>query len=440
MTLITDTFHIEGMHCASCATRIERMLNKLAGVSATVNLATERATVSYPDTITVDDIIAAVAEIGYGATLPRAIRDSRDSKEDASPADDTAPTGLAPHTLRFPLGGGVALSIPVVALSLLPALQFTNWQWFALALTVPTVAWGGYQFHRTAWLNLLRRTTTMDTLVSLGTLTALGWSIYALFFGTAGLPGMHDMFVLLGPHADGSGNLYLEGAAGVTTFVLVGRYLEARATRQAGAALRALMNLGAKDVAVLTDGAHGMREERIPVTQLPVGMHFVVRPGEKIATDGVVVTGTSAVDTSLLTGETAPVEVAPGDAVVGATINRGGRLVVRATRVGNDTHLVHITRLVEQAQAGKTTVQRFVDRVSGVFVPAVMGVAVVTFVVWLLATGNLSAASTAAVAVLIIACPCALGLATPTALMVGTGRGAQFGILITGPEVLESAK
>ncbi|CQD18368.1 ATPase P [Mycolicibacterium conceptionense] len=329
-----------------------------------------------------------------------------------------------------------ALTIPVVAMAMIPALQFTNWQWLSLTLAAPVVVWGALPFHRAAWTNLRHGTATMDTLISMGTIAAFGWSLYALFWGTAGMPGMTHPFTLSISHSDGTGNIYLEVAAGVTTFILAGRYFEARSKRRAGAALRALLELGAKDVAVLRNGA----EQRIPIESLAVGDEFVVRPGEKIATDGEVVDGSSAVDASMLTGESVPVEIGPGDQVVGATVNVGGRLVVRAKRIGSDTQLAQMARLVEDAQSGKAQAQRLADKVSAVFVPIVIALAVGTLGFWLGTGGSVAAAFTAAVAVLIIACPCALGLATPTALLVGTGRGAQLGILIKGPEVLESTR
>ncbi|BBZ00882.1 carbonate dehydratase [Mycolicibacterium chitae] len=414
---------IGGMTCASCAMRIEKKLNKLDGVTATVNYATEKATVSMPAGYDPAALIAEVEKTGYTATLP------------AEEADEGRPdpelTGL-----RRRLIGAVVLSIPVIALAMVPALQFNYWQWVSLALTLPVVVWAAWPFHKAAWTNLRHGAATMDTLISLGTSSALLWSMYALFFGTAGAPGMKHPFELTVARSDGAGNIYLEVAAGVTMFVLAGRYFEKRSKRQAGAALRALMELGAKDVAVL----RGDTEVRIPVDELQVGDEFVVRPGEKFATDGVITTGSSAVDASMLTGESIPVEVTVGDAVTGATVNAGGRLVVRATRIGSDTQLAQMAKLVEDAQSGKADVQRLADRVSAVFVPIVIAIAVATLAGWLLAGFPASAAFTAAVAVLIIACPCALGLATPTALLVGTGRGAQLGVLIKGPEVLESTR
>ena len=428
---------LTGMTCASCANRIERKLNKLDGVTALVNFATERAKVTYPIELTADDLVSTVEAAGYGATVHRRAGTGPEAATDDH-GDDGEDTSLL--MLRHRLFVSIALTVPVIAMAMVPPLQFINWQWLSLVLAAPVVLWGGWQFHRAAWTNLRHGTSTMDTLISVGTLAALGWSVYALFFGTAGEPGMKHAFELTVSRTDGSGNIYLEAAAGVTTFILAGRYMEARAKRRAGAALRALMELGAKEVTVLRDGPGGQVEELIPVDQLAVGMRFVVRPGEKIATDGVVDEGVSAVDASLLTGESVPVEVRPGDAVVGATVNAGGRIIVSATRVGADTQLAQMARLVEDAQTGKAAVQRLADRISGVFVPIVIALAAATLGFWLGADAGTAQAFTAAVAVLIIACPCALGLATPTALMVGTGRGAQFGILIKGPEVLESTR
>ena len=427
----TGTIELEigGMTCASCAARVEKKLNKLEGVTATVNYATEKARVSFPRSLTPEDLVATVEKTGYTATVPA-----------PSPEEHAAATAPAPddptRVLRQRLLVSAVLTVPVVALAMVPAWQFTYWQWLSLTLAAPVVVWGGWPFHCAAWTNLRHGATTMDTLVSLGTLAAFGWSLYALFLGTAGVPGMRHPFELTIARSDGSGNLYLEAAAGVTTFLLAGRYVEARSKRQSGAALRALLELGAKEVSVLRDG----REERIPTARLAVGDRFVVRPGEKVATDGTVEDGVSAVDAAMLTGESVPVEVGPGDTVVGGTVNAGGRIVVAATRVGADTQLAQMSRLVEDAQNGKAEVQRLADRVSGVFVPAVIGLAVATLGLWIGTGAGASAAFTAAVAVLIIACPCALGLATPTALMVGTGRGAQLGLLIRGPEVLESTR
>ncbi|WP_043717726.1 heavy metal translocating P-type ATPase [Nocardia asiatica] len=417
---------IGGMTCASCAARIEKKLNKLDGVTATVNYATEKARVEVSGDVSPDELIATVEQAGYTAALPAQPERSREAVTEEDPA----------AALRTRLLVSLALSVPVIAMAMIPALQFTNWQWLSLTLAAPVVVWGALPFHRAAWTNLRHGAATMDTLISMGTLAALGWSLYALFWGTAGTPGMTHPFEFTVSRMDGTGSIYLEAAAGVTTFLLAGRFFEARAKRRAGAALRALLELGAKEVSVLRNGT----ERRIPVEQLTVGDRFVVRPGEKIATDGVVVEGSSAVDASMLTGESVPVEVGPHDTVVGATVNVGGRLVVRATRIGSDTQLAQMAKLVEDAQTGKAQAQRLADRISGIFVPIVIALSVATLGFWLGTGGSVAAAFTAAVAVLIIACPCALGLATPTALMVGTGRGAQLGILIKGPEVLESTR
>ncbi|MFP5375697.1 MAG: heavy metal translocating P-type ATPase, partial [Acidimicrobiia bacterium] len=430
---------IGGMTCASCAARIEKRLNKLDGVTATVNYATEQAKVAVPEGVSVEDLIAQVEAAGYTARLPRPPVRPAGGDEGAGPAapgDEAGADETAP--LRRRLLTSLALSVPVVAFAMVPALQFDGWQWISLTLAAPVVVWGALPFHRAAWVNLRHAAATMDTLISVGVLAAFGWSLYALLWGTAGEIGMTHGFSWTADRGEGGSQIYLEVAAGVTTFILAGRYFEARAKRRSGAALRALLELGAKDVAVVRDGA----ETRVPVEELVVGDRFVVRPGEKVATDGVVEEGTSAIDASLLTGESLPVEVAPGDPVTGGTVNAGGRLVVRATRVGADTALAHIARLVQDAQAGKAAVQRLADRVSAVFVPIVIALAVGTLGFWLTAaaTDAATVAFTAGVAVLIIACPCALGLATPTALMVGTGRGAQLGILIKGPEVLESTR
>jgi Cu+-exporting ATPase len=420
---------IGGMTCASCAARVEKKLNRMDGVTATVNFATEKAKVSYPEGVRVADLIATVVKTGYTAEEP---------PPPAPPEEAAPPVADDPETaaLRERLTVSALLALPVVLMSMIPALQFDNWQWLSLTLAAPVVVWGGLPFHRAALTNARHGAATMDTLVSVGTLAAFGWSLWALFFGDAGMPGMRHGFEFTVSRTDGASTLYLEVAAGVIAFILLGRFLEARSKRRAGAALRALMELGAKDVLVLRDG----REVRIPVARLTVGDRFVVRPGEKIATDGTVVEGASAVDASMLTGESVPVDVSVGDTVTGATVNAGGRLVVEATRIGADTQLARMARLVEDAQNGKAEVQRLADRVSGVFVPVVLLIALGTFAAWIAVTGDTVAAFTAAVAVLIIACPCALGLATPTALMVGTGRGAQLGILIKGPEVLESTR
>jgi P-type Cu+ transporter len=414
---------IDGMTCASCAHRIEKKLNRLDGVTATVNFATEKAHVEYGNAVTPEQLVATVGEAGYRAHLPEV------ALETATEMDPTA-------SLRQRLVISAVLTAPVIAMAMIPALQFTYWQWLSLTLAAPVVVWGAWPFHRAAWANLRHGSATMDTLISMGTLAALGWSVYALFWGTAGMPGMKHAFELTIARTDGTGNIYLEAAAGVTTFILAGRYFEARAKRRAGAALEALLKLGAKDVALLRNDV----EQRIPIDKLLVGDEFVVRPGEKIATDGVVVDGSSAVDASMLTGESVPVDVGPGDQVVGGTVSLDGRLVVRANRIGSDTQLAQMARLVEDAQNGKAHAQRLADKISGVFVPIVIALSVVTLGFWIGTGGSVAAAFTAAVAVLIIACPCALGLATPTALMVGTGRGAQLGILIKGPEVLESTR
>ncbi|WP_329276608.1 heavy metal translocating P-type ATPase [Streptomyces sp. NBC_01451] len=429
---------IGGMTCASCAARVEKKLNRMDGVLATVNYATEKAKIAYADGVGVDELIATVVKTGYTAEEPPppvVVDEATDVGRDADPE-------LA--GLRQRLLVSVLLAAPVVLMSMIPALQFDNWRWLSLTLASPVVVWGGLPFHRAAFTNARHGAATMDTLVSVGTLAAYGWSLWALFRGDAGKPampgmdgmGIRESFSFTASRTGGTSEIYLEVAAGVVAFILLGRYLEARAKRRSGAALRALMELGAKDVSVLRGG----REVRVPVGELAIGDRFVVRPGEKIATDGTVVEGASAVDASMLTGESVPVDVSAGDAVTGATVNAGGRLVVEATRVGTDTQLARMARLVEDAQNGKAQVQRLADRISGIFVPVVLLIAVGTFGAWLGVTGDTVAAFTAAVAVLIIACPCALGLATPTALMVGTGRGAQLGILIKGPEVLESTR
>ncbi|MFE2506431.1 heavy metal translocating P-type ATPase [Streptomyces rubiginosohelvolus] len=476
---------IGGMTCASCAARVEKKLNRMDGVTATVNYATEKARVTFGEGLKLGDLVATVEKTGYTARpvaqppvpapapAPESTREAGPgpapevSPEPASeptpgsapvpapeltpesasePASDPTPDSVARDVeaeqdaslaaLRRRLVVSAVLAAPVVLLAMAPALQFDFWQWLSLTLAAPVVVWGGLPFHRAAWTNARHGAATMDTLVSLGTLAAFGWSLWALFLGDAGMPGMRHGFDFTVSRADATSTIYLEVAAGVITFILLGRYLEARAKRKSGAALRALMHLGAKDVAVLRGG----REVRVPVGTLVVGDRFVVRPGEKIATDGTVVEGSSAVDASMLTGESVPVEVAVGDTVTGATLNAGGRLVVEATRIGNDTQLARMAKLVEDAQNGKASAQRLADRISAVFVPIVIALALATLGYWLGNDAGLTAAFTAAVAVLIIACPCALGLATPTALMVGTGRGAQLGILIKGPEVLETTR
>ncbi|RSS36757.1 copper-translocating P-type ATPase [Streptomyces sp. WAC07061] len=422
---------IGGMTCASCAARIEKKLNRMDGVEATVNYATEKAKVTFDADISVADLIATVEATGYTAQEPRPPRtDGAAGPEGEQPEHDE----LAP--LRQRLVTAVSLAVPVIAMAMAPALQIDYWQWLSLTLTAPVVTYAAWPFHRAAWTNARHGAATMDTLISVGTIAAFLWSLWALFFGTAGTPGMTHAFEFSIARTDGAGNIYLEAAAGVVAFILAGRYFEAKSKRKAGAALKALLELGAKEVTVLRDG----REVTLPTADLQVGDRFLVRPGEKIATDGTVVEGSSAVDASMLTGESVPVEVSAGDSVTGATLNAGGRLVVEATRVGSDTQLARMARLVEDAQNGKAAAQRLADKISAVFVPVVIGLALATLGFWLGTGSGLAAAFTAAVAVLIIACPCALGLATPTALMVGTGRGAQLGILIKGPEVLESTR
>ncbi|MDX2377716.1 heavy metal translocating P-type ATPase [Microbacterium sp. LRZ72] len=427
MSAVDVELDIAGMTCASCATRIERKLNKLPGVEASVNYATEKARVRSSDA-EVAELIATVESAGYHAALP------------APPAGDSGDAGDSRHadvaSLRRRLLISAAFAVPVAALSMVPALQFITWQWVALALTLPVAIWGAWPFHRAAAVNARHGAATMDTLISLGVIAALGWSLYALFFGGAGAPGMTMTFTLIGAPQAGGHEIYLEVAALVTVFILAGRYAEARARKSSSEALRALLELGAKDAVRLVDGV----EHRVPVSQLAVGDVVVVRPGEKIPSDGLVIDGSSAIDASMLTGESIPVEVAAGARVVGATVNVGGRLVVEITRVGADTELARMRRLVEEAQTGKARVQRLADRVSAVFVPVVIALALTAFTGWLIAGGSLELAFTAAVATLIIACPCALGLATPTALLVGTGRGSQLGILIRGPQVLEQTR
>jgi P-type Cu+ transporter len=420
---------IDGMTCASCAARVQKKLSKLDGVTATVNFATETASVTFPATVSPGELVSVVEQAGYTAALPAAAEPS----PDAEPGEQDGARDAA--SVRRRLLVSLALAIPVVVLAMVPAWQFRYWPWVSLALASPVATWGAWPFHRAALVNARHGAATMDTLISVGVAAAYLWSLYALIFGTAGRPGMRMSFAWL---ADGSGAdaTYLEVASGVTALILLGRYLEVRARRRSGTALRALLSLGAKDVAVLRGGA----EARVPVGQLAVGEEFVVRPGEKIATDGIVTFGSSAVDSSMLTGEPVPAEVGPGDVVTGGCVNAGGRLVVRATRVGADTQLAQMARLVKEAQAGQARVQRLADRISAVFVPVVIGVAVVTLTAWLAAGQSAGAAFTAAVAVLIIACPCAMSLATPTAILVGTGRGAQLGIVIKGPEVLESTR
>jgi P-type Cu+ transporter len=424
---------IGGMTCASCAARVQNKLSALDGVTATVNLATETASVTFPATLSPGELISVTEQAGYTATLPPG-----GFGETGSPPEPGGHRGAVPRgeaELRRRLLVSLALAIPVVLLAMVPAWQFRYWQWVSVALATPVATWGAWPFHRAALVNARHGAASMDTLISVGVAAAYLWSLYALVFGTAGEVGMRMSFAWLA-HGSGADATYLEVASGVTALILLGRFLEARARRQSGAALRALLSLGAKDVAVLRGGA----EVRVPVGQLATGEEFVVRPGEKIATDGIVASGSSAVDTSMLTGEPVPAEVGPGDPVTGGCVNVGGRLVVRATRVGAGTQLAQMARLVKEAQAGQAPVQRLADRISAVFVPVVIGIAVLTLAGWLAAGQSAGAAFTAAVAVLIIACPCAMGLAAPTAILVGTGRGAQLGIVIKGPEVLESTR
>lgn len=427
MTTEVVDLDITGMTCASCANRVERKLNKLDGVSASVNYATERAHVTFPATVSTDDLLSTVAAAGYAASLPVVV-----PEEDG----EEPPRDRELDALRQRLVVSAVLSVPVVAMAMVPALQVDGWQWLSLTLAAPVAVWGAWPFHRAAAVNLRHGATTMDTLVSLGVAAAFVWSVVALLFGSAGEIGMTHPFRFTLERSSGLDDIYLEVASGVTTFLLAGRWFEKRSKRRAGDALRALMELGAKDVTVLREGA----EVRVPVSRLGVGDLFVVRPGEKVATDGVVESGTSALDASLLTGESVPVDSGPGMSVAGGTVNTYGRLVVRATRVGSDTQLARMARMVEEAQHGKTQAQRLADRVSGVFVPAVIALAVATLGFWLGTGAGAATSFTAAVAVLIVACPCALGLATPTALMVGTGRGAQLGVLVRGPEVLEATR
>ena len=429
MSLTDVELDIGGMTCASCATRVERKLNRLDGVEATVNYATEKARVRTVEGVDAAILIAAVEAAGYTAAVPAPVS--------ADPAGDRAAGAESEAaSLRRRLIISAALSAPVVLLSMIPAIQFTNWQWLALTLAAPVTVWGAWPFHRAAWVNARHGGATMDTLISLGVLAALGWSLYALFFGMAGMPGMRMTFELVTVPGGGGNDIYLEVATAVTVFILAGRYFEARAKRDSSAALRALLELGAKDATLLRDGV----ETRVRVDSLVPGDRFIVRPGEKFATDGLVIEGSSAVDKSMLTGESVPIEVGTGDRVVGATVNVGGRLIVEVTRVGSDTELARLGRLVEEAQTGKAAVQRLADRVSAVFVPVVIGLAIATFAAWAILGASIEVAFTAAVATLIIACPCALGLATPTALLVGTGRGSQLGILIRGPQVLEQTR
>ncbi|MFU8945814.1 heavy metal translocating P-type ATPase [Mycetocola zhadangensis] len=431
----TATLDIAGMTCASCVARVEKRLQKLDGVTAEVNLATERARVSFPETITAEQLVAAVESAGYSATVVPERR-TPVVGSDVEHSDNVDADTPELHALFQRLVLSAVLAVPVIVLAMVPAWQFPNWQWLSLTLAAPVVVWGGYPFHRATWRNLRHGSLTMDTLITLGTGAAFLWSLWALFFGMAGMPGLSHEFSLFTPNADPTAALYLEVAAGVTVFLLAGRYIEQRSKRSAGRALRSLLELGAKDVTVVRDGTH----VTLPIDELAVGDRFLVRPGETIATDGIVESGSAAVDISMLTGESVPVDVSEGSVVTGATIASGGRLVVRATRVGTDTRLAQMARLVESAQLGKGRAQRLADRISAIFVPVVIVLALAVLAAWVLTGNPLSSAFTAAVAVLIIACPCALGLATPVALLVGTSRGAEFGILITGPEALEQAK
>lgn len=451
---------ITGMTCASCASRIERKLNKLDGVTATVNYATEKAHIEAASSDgSAAPYIELIEDMGYKAFIPLQTQAATQTQTPTSqanalaqPQTHSASTQDHPHpaseaelatdrelgSLRQRLIGAAILSTPVILLAMIPPLQFTNWQWLSLTLAAPVIVWAGYPFHRSTWANLKHGAVSMDTLITVGTLVAFTWSLVALFFGHAGVPGIRHSWSLFHTHSDPLGDIYLEVAAGVVTFVLAGRYFEHRSKKRGGQALRALTQLGSKHATLLSGTPP--TERLVDISQLQVGDTFVVRPGEKIATDGVVTDGHSAVDESMLTGESIPVEVAPGSEVTGATVNTSGRLLVRATLVGEDTQLAHMARLVERAQSGKAQVQRLADRVSAVFVPAVIVLALLTLAAWLLVARDVSSALSAAVAVLIIACPCALGLATPTALLVGTGRGAQMGVLIRGPEVLETAR
>ena len=432
MTTETDStivLNIEGMTCSSCVSRVEKSLSQLPGVNAAVNLATNSARVDFPASVTTDDLLAAVAKTGYTAHVPP----SRSELNHASEHNHDAPAGSAPLSLRLAIS--LALTVPIVVLAMVPAWQFDYWQWVSLVLATPVVFWAGWLFHRATFINLRHRTLTMDTLITMGTFAAYGWSVFALFFGMAGLIGMHHSLELFAWQQDPTGNIYLEAGAGVTTFLLLGRYLEERSKRSAGAALRALAALGAKDVAVIRNGS----ETRIPIEELQIGDVFVVRPGEVIATDGTVVEGTAAIDESALTGESIPVEAQTNSLVTGSTIALDGRLLIMATQIGENTRMAQLAKLVEDAQLHKAGVQRLADRISAVFVPIVIVIAFVTLAGWLLAGQPLAGGFTAAVAVLVIACPCALGLATPVALLVGTGRAAQMGIIISGPEAIESS-
>ncbi|RWZ46540.1 copper-translocating P-type ATPase [Labedella phragmitis] len=446
----TTTLLIEGMTCASCVARVEKRLERIDGVSAQVNLATEKARVSFPDSVAVEQLVAAVGAAGYTATVEAPTKRSRSEHagSGAGSSEDHPDGATGAATLQSRLLVSTVLALPVVVLAMVPAWQFTNWQWLSLVLATPVVFWGGHPFHRSTVVTLRHGSVTMDTLITLGTFAAYLWSVWALFFGMAGMPGMRHEFSLLPTGEDPSSALYLEVAAGVTVLLLLGRVIENRSKRAAGDALRSLLDLGARDVTVIRERARVANdllaptrdEVVVPIDELVVGDVFVVRPGETIATDGTVLDGEAAVDASMITGESVPVDVVAGDVVTGGTIVSGGRLVVRASAIGTDTRLAHIARLVEDAQTEKGRIQRLADRISAVFVPIVIGLSVLTWIAWIVLDGSVASAFTAAVAVLIIACPCALGLATPVALLVGTGRGARLGILITGPDALEAAK
>ena len=434
MTTPTALHHIDlgvtGMTCTSCSSRVERKLNKVDGVEATVNFATEEASVSYdPTTTSVEDLIKVVENAGYGAFS----MSEDDEPESADDEGESARDAQTDDLLRRTLISG-ALSLPVMLVSMIPALQFTNWQWAAAILATIVYIFGGAPFHRATWTNLKHGSFTMDTLITMGTTAAYSWSLYALFFGNAGMPGMKMHMTLLSNDAE-MDHIYLESVGMVISFLLLGRWFEFRAKGRSSEALRSLLTMGAKDASVLRDGI----EVRVPIKELQVGDTFIVRPGEKIATDGIVSAGSSAVDESMLTGESVPVEVSEGSRVTGATVNASGRLEVRATKVGSDTVLAQMATMVKDAQASKAPIQRLVDKIAQVFVPVVIGIAVLTLIVHLF-FGGVAPAFIAAVAVLIIACPCAMGLATPTAILVGSGRGAQMGILIKGPEILESTR
>lgn len=429
-TLVTTDLTVGGMTCAACVTRVEKKLGKLDGVTATVNLATGRARVSHPADVSPEELVATVTKAGYTAALPEPPRSSKEQQAADGGESEDAERQRERHRLVVT----ALLASPVLVLSMAPALQFRNWQWLCFVLAAPVAVWGAWPFHERAVRGLRHSAATMDTLVSLGVVASFSWSAYALFLGGAGDPGMRMPFTLVPTASEGVAHIYLEAAVAVPLFVLAGRFLEARARHGTGAALRSLARIAAKEVSVRDrDGS----ERLLPIEELGVGQVFVVRPGERVATDGQVVEGSSAVDLSLVTGESEPVEVGPGSDVVGGAVNAGGLLLVRAMAVGADTQLARITRLVTEAQAGKARAQRLADSVAGVFVPVVMALAVTALGFWLGAGADPQAAITACVAVLVVACPCALGLATPTALMAATGRGAQLGVLVTGPQALE---